>query len=407
MNPVTRNAGTRVNEPIPPARQGYSFLGWYTSAASSGTKYDWPYTLNADVTMYAHWVSNEDRQQADDFKESDAVKEALEKDAAEIGLGDKAEDLANAKTKVDEALAAWDKLPEGAKEALAEEKARLDAVKQKIENVDNAHEFQGSHTETLAKKADDVKTLEDVTALLPGLEKALEEFDILPDPVKELLQDDIALLESLKQKAETIVEENATGKDRADADAFKNAHAGILAKAPENIVLGDEAAVDAALQAYSALSEVVKALLAGEHGKLSALKEKIETLKPIDVTITFDTHGGPEVPPVQANAGTAVNKPDDPAWTGYTFLGWFPSASGGTAYAWPYTPNADITMHAQWQENAPPPPQEYTITFDSHEGSAVPAIKANAGTVVNKPDDPVWTGYTFLGWFPTASGGTA
>jgi uncharacterized repeat protein (TIGR02543 family) len=64
-------------------------------------------------------------------------------------------------------------------------------------------------------------------------------------------------------------------------------------------------------------------------------------------------------------------------------------------------------MHAQWQEAGTPPPAQYTITFDSHGGSAVAAIPANVGTAVGEPTDPTRTGYTFTGWHSAASGGMA
>jgi uncharacterized repeat protein (TIGR02543 family) len=53
------------------------------------------------------------------------------------------------------------------------------------------------------------------------------------------------------------------------------------------------------------------------------------------------------------------------------------------------------------------PEQQYTITFDSREGTAVDPIKADAGTEVQRPANPTRTGgYTFRGWYDAASGGT-
>jgi uncharacterized repeat protein (TIGR02543 family) len=121
-------------------------------------------------------------------------------------------------------------------------------------------------------------------------------------------------------------------------------------------------------------------------------------------TVTFDSHGGSAVQAVRANAGTRVNQPTAPIRTGYTFLGWYSSASGGTRYTWPYTVKANVTMHAQWRDNSLPPPVQYTVTFDSHGGSAVQAITVSPGTLVYQPT-PTRTGYTFLGWFSAASGG--
>jgi uncharacterized repeat protein (TIGR02543 family) len=49
---------------------------------------------------------------------------------------------------------------------------------------------------------------------------------------------------------------------------------------------------------------------------------------------------------------------------------------------------------------------QYTITFDSHGGTAAAAITADEGTAVNRPADPSREGYTFLGWFSAETGGT-
>jgi uncharacterized repeat protein (TIGR02543 family) len=62
-------------------------------------------------------------------------------------------------------------------------------------------------------------------------------------------------------------------------------------------------------------------------------------------------------------------------------------------------------MHAQWQE-AGTPPIKYTITFNTHGGSAVTAITEDEGTAVIKPTDPTRTGYTLAGWYSAESGGT-
>jgi uncharacterized repeat protein (TIGR02543 family) len=127
---------------------------------------------------------------------------------------------------------------------------------------------------------------------------------------------------------------------------------------------------------------------------------------PAEYTITFDSQGGSAVQVITAAEGTAVEKPADPTWDGHTFEGWYSAATGGVKYEWPHTLAADVTMHARWQENAPPPPAQHTITFDSHGGTAVAAITADAGTAVAKPTDPTRDDYDFQGWHSAATGGT-
>jgi uncharacterized repeat protein (TIGR02543 family) len=53
----TAAAGTAVSEPAAPTRLGYIFQGWY-NAASGGTRYSWPHTLSANITMHAQWTVN-------------------------------------------------------------------------------------------------------------------------------------------------------------------------------------------------------------------------------------------------------------------------------------------------------------------------------------------------------------
>jgi uncharacterized repeat protein (TIGR02543 family) len=124
-------------------------------------------------------------------------------------------------------------------------------------------------------------------------------------------------------------------------------------------------------------------------------------------TLSFDSAGGTEVPPLTADEGAAFDKPEDPAYDGYTFLGWFTEPEGGELFtAWPYTLAGDLTLYAQWHENTADPVLEYTITFNIGGGTELSELKVYEGTPVGKPVDPVKEGYAFLGWFDAAEGGT-
>jgi uncharacterized repeat protein (TIGR02543 family) len=138
---------------------------------------------------------------------------------------------------------------------------------------------------------------------------------------------------------------------------------------------------------------------------LGACAQPGGTNKPERYTIAFESHGGSAVADITAEEGTELEQPEDPVREGYAFTGWFSAETEGTLYDWPHILAADITMHAQWQENAPPPPAQYTLAFDSHGGSAVEAITAEEGTEFERPDDPAREGYAFAGWFSAAEGG--
>jgi uncharacterized repeat protein (TIGR02543 family) len=121
---------------------------------------------------------------------------------------------------------------------------------------------------------------------------------------------------------------------------------------------------------------------------------------PAQYTITFDSNGGSPVTAVTADEGTPVSQPTAvPAKSGFAFDGWFSAASGGTAYTWPHTLSANITVYAQWTAR-------YTVTFDSNGGSTVTAVTANAGTSVPQPAAPAKNGFVFDGWFSAAEGGS-
>jgi uncharacterized repeat protein (TIGR02543 family) len=77
---------------------------------------------------------------------------------------------------------------------------------------------------------------------------------------------------------------------------------------------------------------------------------------------------------------------DDPTREGYTFDGWDQSI--------PLTmPANDLSIKATYTIN------QYTITFDSNEGTNVDSITQDYGTVVTEPNEPSRVGYTFGGWY--------
>ena len=105
-------------------------------------------------------------------------------------------------------------------------------------------------------------------------------------------------------------------------------------------------------------------------------------------TITFDTAGGSAIAPITQDYGTAVTAPEPPAKPGYTFTGWNP--------ALPATmPAENLTVTAQWTVN------QYTITFDTADGSAIAPITQDYGTAITAPAAPTREGYTFTGWDKT------
>jgi uncharacterized repeat protein (TIGR02543 family) len=126
---------------------------------------------------------------------------------------------------------------------------------------------------------------------------------------------------------------------------------------------------------------------------------------PEQYTITFESQGGTRVAPVTAEEGTAVPEPAAPEKANHTFLGWHTAATDGAAFAWPHTLTGNVTLYAQWQEDAPEPPEpySYTVSFDKNGGDteANPAAKTVASpatTIDALPVQPTRDGHSFIGW---------
>jgi uncharacterized repeat protein (TIGR02543 family) len=112
-----------------------------------------------------------------------------------------------------------------------------------------------------------------------------------------------------------------------------------------------------------------------------------------EYTISFNSNEGSAVTAITQDYGTAVSAPSAPTRIGYTFGGWYFDSGLTIAYTFTTMPEGDITLYAKWTIN------EYTISFNSNEGSAVTAITQDYGTAVSAPSAPTRIGYTFGGWY--------
>jgi uncharacterized repeat protein (TIGR02543 family) len=125
--------------------------------------------------------------------------------------------------------------------------------------------------------------------------------------------------------------------------------------------------------------------------------------------ITFDANcGGAASDPasIRVPYGQAIGTLPSLSRTNYGLLGWFTTAAGNppadsirythdTIYRWDY----DRTLFARWEANA------FTVTYDLRNGISYPeSVKADD---FNAPDDPAWTGHTFLHWVTKPDGSVA
>jgi uncharacterized repeat protein (TIGR02543 family) len=103
------------------------------------------------------------------------------------------------------------------------------------------------------------------------------------------------------------------------------------------------------------------------------------------------------VPPCSADFNSTLVEPSSPTRSNYVFAGWYADLS--FSRAWAFSSDAitgETTLYAKWTIN------QYTISFNSNNGSEVSAITQDYASSIVKPTDPTRAGYTFAGWYSDA-----
>jgi len=117
---------------------------------------------------------------------------------------------------------------------------------------------------------------------------------------------------------------------------------------------------------------------------------------PIEYSITYNLDNGTNSPnnPTTYTVETSSIFLENPTKENYTFLGWYKEAgfiNKVTKIAKGSTGN--IELFAKWEEN------QYTITFDTIDGSIVEPIIQTYNTPITAPNDPIREMHMFKGWF--------
>ncbi len=127
----------------------------------------------------------------------------------------------------------------------------------------------------------------------------------------------------------------------------------------------------------------------------------------LSVTVTWNagTNGGTvngssSVTTTVTSGGVASAPGYTPVKAGYTFKGWYTSASGGSLYN-TVSVTSNRTFYAQFNASS------YTVTWNANGGTPASSTTSQTyGATLTLPTAPTRTGYTFAGWFTAASGGT-
>ena len=122
------------------------------------------------------------------------------------------------------------------------------------------------------------------------------------------------------------------------------------------------------------------------------------------VQVKYDATGGNVNPSSKiVTFGKAYGTLAVPSKTGYDFVGWFTSPSGGTQItSATIVNNANThTLYARWNQ------KKYTLYFNANGGSVSPSNRSiTYGSTYGSLPTPSKTGYDFAGWYTSASGGS-
>ena len=118
-------------------------------------------------------------------------------------------------------------------------------------------------------------------------------------------------------------------------------------------------------------------------------------------TVTFMANGGTPEPLAQiVKKGEKAQEPKDVKKEGFKLKGW--TKDGSTLYNFDNAVTADLVLKAQW-EKEDPSMTTHIVTYVANGGTFADGknrmeFKVAAGTLANRPTDPVYEGFTFIGW---------
>ena len=124
------------------------------------------------------------------------------------------------------------------------------------------------------------------------------------------------------------------------------------------------------------------------------------------VTVRDDGHGTGSADPASATAGTEITLTAAPN-AGYHFKEWQVMSGDVTVRDDKFTmPGSDVEVKAIFEEDAPPAPTEYTVTFDGNDGTPSVGSMTTTNQKLTSLPDASRTKHSFDGWYTEKSGGT-
>lgn len=124
------------------------------------------------------------------------------------------------------------------------------------------------------------------------------------------------------------------------------------------------------------------------------------------VTVRDDGHGTGSADPASATAGTEITLTATPN-AGYHFKEWQVMSGDVTVRDDKFTmPGSDVEVKAIFEEDAPPTPTEYTVTFDGNDGTPSVGSMTTTKQKLTSLPDAFRSKHSFNGWYTEKSGGT-
>ncbi|MCL2413074.1 MAG: Ig-like domain-containing protein, partial [Bacteroidales bacterium] len=127
----------------------------------------------------------------------------------------------------------------------------------------------------------------------------------------------------------------------------------------------------------------------------------IDTTEGIFHTVTFNSHGGNNIPPQMVNWGGRITAPQDPVHSSHNqiFVGWFMTPARNCNLMWHFGTHivtGDKTLNARFINLN----QSFsTVSFNTQGGNHIPNRYVETNTQIMQPNDPIRMGYIFDGWF--------
>lgn len=124
------------------------------------------------------------------------------------------------------------------------------------------------------------------------------------------------------------------------------------------------------------------------------------------VTVRDDGHGTGSADPASATAGTEITLTATPN-AGYHFKEWQVMSGDVTVRDDKFTmPGNDVEVKAIFEEDVPPTPTEYTVTFDGNDGTPSVGSMTTTKQKLTSLPDASRSKHSFNGWYTEKSGGT-